>query len=95
MIIRIVKLTFKTEHIVEFKSIFDVNESKIAGFTGCHSVSLLNDQNNPNIFFTYSHWDNEESLENYRKSDLFNEVWSTIKKFFDDKPQAWSCKKLN
>lgn len=95
MILRIVKLTFKTEHIVEFKSIFDVNESKIAGFPGCHSVSLLNDQNNPNIFFTYSHWDNEESLEKYRKSDLFNEVWNTIKKFFDDKPQAWSCKKLN
>jgi quinol monooxygenase YgiN len=95
MIIRIVKLTFKPEHIQDFKNVFDVNETRIAAFPGCLSVSLLQDQSNNNIFFTYSYWKDEEALEQYRNSDLFLQVWGTVKMFFDDRPMAWSCRKLN
>ena len=95
MIIRIVRLSFKPEHISDFKNVFYTNEKHIASFPGCSSVTLLQDKKNPEVFFTYSLWDKEESLEQYRKSDLFNQVWGTVKPLFNDKPQAWSCDKLN
>ena len=45
-------------------------------------------------FFTYSYWDSENDLNNYRKSELFNEVWTFTKKLFNAKPEAWSVEKL-
>ena len=49
--------------------------------------------NNPEIFFTYSYWNDEQDLENYRKSELFKTVWAKTKMFFNDKPLAWSVDK--
>ncbi len=46
------------------------------------------------IFFTYSYWETEDDLENYRQSALFDEVWTFTKKLFNDKPEAWSVNKL-
>jgi heme-degrading monooxygenase HmoA len=53
-------------------------------------VKLLNEINHSNIFFTYSIWDSEEHLNNYRKSELFANVWEKTKVLFDAKPEAWS-----
>jgi heme-degrading monooxygenase HmoA len=39
---------------------------------------------------TYSIWENTDALENYRKSDLFKEVWSQTKMLFAAPAQAWS-----
>ena len=36
----------------------------------------------------------ENDLENYRKSALFDKVWTFTKKLFNDKPEAWSVNKL-
>ena len=33
-------------------------------------------------------------LENYRKSELFDGIWSFAKKLFNAKPEAWSVDKL-
>jgi len=55
---------------------------------------LYQDKNNPSILFTYSYWETEADLENYRKSKLFDEVWTFTKKLFNDKPEAWSLDKL-
>ncbi|MFN7100290.1 MAG: putative quinol monooxygenase, partial [Flavobacterium sp.] len=52
------------------------------------------DKSNPSIFFTYSYWESEADLENYRNSALFKEVWAYTKAFFNDKPEAWSVDKL-
>jgi len=90
MIKRIVKMSFKPENIEEFKIIFKNNCKYIKDFKGCQHVELLQDKNNPSIFFTYSLWDNEESVDNYRNSDLFKLVWSSTKILFNDKPHAWS-----
>ncbi len=90
MIKRIVKMSFKPEHINTFKTIFKNNWQHIKGFKGCQHVELLQDKNNPCVFFTYSLWDNEESIETYRNSELFNTVWAATKILFNDKPQAWS-----
>lgn len=90
MIKRIVKMSFKTENIDTFKTIFKNNWQHIKNFNGCKHVELLQDKNNPCIFFTYSLWDSEESIETYRNSELFNNVWSATKILFNDKPRAWS-----
>ncbi len=42
------------------------------------------------MFFTYSHWNREEDLETYRKSELFQTVWSDTRKLFRAAPTAWS-----
>jgi hypothetical protein len=94
MIKRIVKLTFKPEKVEEFKSVFKSNWKRIKGFPGCMHVELLQDEKNPAIFFTYSLWKDEESVENYRQSELFAGVWGATKILFDDRPEAWTVKEL-
>ena len=94
MIKRIVKMSFKPENCEAFKTIFETNWKKIKGFEGCLHVELLQDKNNPEVFFTYSIWESETSLNNYRNSDLFKNVWSATKQLFNQKPEAWSVDQL-
>ncbi len=88
--IRIVKLTFREDAVDSFIEIFNESKTKIRSFAGCQRLELLHDIDNPNIFFTYSYWDNSTSLEEYRTSELFESVWAKTKILFDDKPEAWS-----
>ncbi len=90
MITRIVKLTFKKEHILEFIAIWKESKAKIAAFEGCHFVEMLHSKDPENVCFTYSIWDHEEALNNYRHSELFQKVWAKTKILFDGKPEAWS-----
>lgn len=90
MIKRVVKLTFREEEIETFLKNFNRNKVKIRGFEGCHHLELWRDIRQPNIFFTYSFWENEDKLNAYRHSELFKNVWSATKILFSDKPQAWS-----
>jgi quinol monooxygenase YgiN len=94
MLVRIVKMTFKPEKIDLFLEIFDVNKEKIRNSKGCSLLELYRDKKNTNIFFTYSHWNTEDDLENYRNSELFDDLWSKTKILFNDKAQAWSVDKL-
>ena len=93
MLIRIVKLSFKSENILKFEKIFKETKQYILDFEGCISLELLQDKTNPNIFFTYSQWASKEHLNKYRNSDFFNSVWSKTKVLFDAKPEAWSVHK--
>ncbi len=92
MLIRIVKLTFKPENIPSFEQIFESSRPKILAFEGCNLVELYQDIEKPNIFFTYSFWDDPSDLEKYRNSDFFKRVWGGTKKLFAEKPEAWSLK---
>ncbi len=94
MIKRIVKMSFKPESIEVFKTIFETNWQRIKGFDGCTHVELLQDENNPSVFFTYSLWQSEEHLNKYRNSELFNTVWAGTKILFNAKPEAWTVKQL-
>lgn len=88
--IRIVKMTFREEEIENFKSVFASRRDQIASFPGCQGVQLLQDQNDPRVFFTYSTWQGPDELEKYRQSDLFRDTWKATKKLFAEKPAAWS-----
>lgn len=90
MIVRIVKLTLRPDKIKHFLALFNRYKKDIASFPGCISLQGLQDIKNTNIFFTYSHWENEEALNKYRHSDLFNEVWPQAREWFEENPEAWS-----
>ena len=94
MIKRIVKLTFHPEHTEAFISIFEDSKSLIRNFPGCQHVELLRDKNQPTTFFTFSLWDSESKLENYRQSELFQNTWKKTKALFSDKPAAWTVEWL-
>ncbi|MEE9439939.1 MAG: antibiotic biosynthesis monooxygenase family protein [Saprospiraceae bacterium] len=90
MITRIVKLTFKIELISDFIEIWNDAKDKIANREGCHFVEMLQTIDDSNVCFTYSIWDDEDSLNAYRHSELFKQTWAKTKVLFDGKPEAWS-----
>lgn len=90
MITRIVKLEFQEDKIEDFLNFFDTIKHIVNEFPGCYGMKLYQDVKHPNIVMTYSHWDNETSLNNYRDSDQFGNIWPSIKPWFGAKPEAWS-----
>lgn len=95
MFIRIVKLSFQPNLVADFLDIFENSKDKIRNTKGCRLLELHRDKSQTNLFFTYSHWETERDLENYRNSLFFENVWSQTKKLFDKKPEVWSVDKIN
>lgn len=94
MFTRIVKMEFAPEHIREFLHSFEAVKEKIRAFEGCLFLELYQDKHRPEVFFTYSRWENEDALEAYRGSRLFKEVWGQTKPLFQKKAEAWSVDTL-
>ena len=92
--IRIVKMTFKEEHVADFNALFEARKDRIRHFPGCTYLELWKDQKDPTVYYTYSIWQDESNLEEYRVSDLFQDTWSTVKQWFREKPHAFSASKL-
>jgi len=90
MVTRIVKLTFHEDKIDGFIAFFDTINTKVSRYEGCNGMRLLRDIHRPEVVFTYSYWDSEDALNNYRDSELFGTVWPTIKPWFSEKPEAWT-----
>ncbi|MBL7765501.1 MAG: antibiotic biosynthesis monooxygenase [Chitinophagaceae bacterium] len=93
--IRVVRLCFKQEHIADFKSLFESRKENIRHFNGCRYLELWQDKQDARVFYTYSIWDEESHLEDYRVSELFQDTWGTVKQWFDAAPQAFSADPLN
>ena len=94
MLIRIVRMTFQPEKVDEFLDIFDESKSKIRSFPGCTALQLHQDYNQTNVFSTYSIWKDEQSLNAYRDSALFQSVWPKTKTLFLKSPVAISNRLL-
>lgn len=88
--IRIVKLTFEADKTNDFLLFFDSIKHVVNNFPGCNGMKLLQDIHTPNIVMTYSLWNGEQDLENYRVSPEFKQIWGTIKPWFAQKAEAWS-----
>ena len=95
MFVRIVKMSFKNDKVDDFLSDFELIKDKVRGYKGCNLLELYRDKQNTNILFTYSYWETEQDLENYRNSDLFKAIWEQTKALFNDKPEAWSVDKIS
>lgn len=93
--IRIVKMTFRTEEIENFKQLFGRQKEKIRAFAGCERLELLQDIEQPRVFMTYSWWDSPASLEAYRNSELFRSTWAETKILFAERPEAWSLHQIH
>ena len=85
---------FTDAGVDEFLQIFNENKTAIRNFPGCSHLQLLKDYNDPNTYTTLSYWDGEQSLENYRKSELFGSVWGRVKTLFAERSQAFSLEKF-
>lgn len=94
MFVRIVKMGFQEDKVDAFLDNFEEVKENIRNFPGNRFLELYRDKNDPTIFFTYSYWETEADLENYRKSELFIEVWTFTKQLFRQKAEAWSVDKL-
>lgn len=94
MLVRIVKMSFEAGKVPEFLDNFNIHKKKIRSFQGCTLLELYRDKSESNIFFTYSYWETENDLNNYRHSDFFKSVWSETKTMFSKKPEAWSVDKV-
>ena len=90
MIIRIVRMHFTEEGAPLFLALFEARKERIRNYSGCMHLELWQDTGNPLVWYTYSYWDCEPSLEGYRLSDFFRETWAQTKALFAEKAQAWS-----
>jgi quinol monooxygenase YgiN len=88
MITRIVKMNFRPEEVENFLNIFHQSKDKIRHMPGCKHLELWNSQSDTNIYYTYSIWDSEDDLNNYRDSELFQSVWPATKALFASKAEA-------
>lgn len=95
MITRIVKLKFQERYITDFKEFTKDIETTIRNQKGCLHLEIYQDILDKSIFFTYSKWESEDALNNYRKSDFFRNIWPKTKLWFAGKPEAWSVIKAN
>lgn len=94
MLIRIVHMTFQPEKVNGFLVMFEKSKDKIKDSAGCHHLELLKDYHSENKFTTYSYWENEEALNNYRESEIFREIWEETREMFSEKPTVHSLKKF-
>lgn len=94
MLVRIVKMTFREDAVEAFKAFFEERKDKIRSFEGCTHLELWQDNNHPNIFFTYSNWRDELALHHYRNSAFFRDTWQQTKQMFSARAEAWSVNQL-
>lgn len=95
MLIRVVRMYFKEEHVQDFLKIFEESKDRIRNFDGCLKLELLQDYNQKHILTTYSYWRDSKSLNNYSTSAVFMQNWAQMKKYFSRRPMAFSCIKLD
>jgi quinol monooxygenase YgiN len=78
----------------EFLEIFHRTKEAIRMVPGCTHLELLRDPDHQHFFATLSHWDNIQSLEAYRNTELFKNVWSRVKALFLKPAEAFSLEKF-
>jgi len=91
MLVRLVKMTLQADKVDVFKAFFEERKNIIKHFKGCLHLELWQDTIDTNIFFTYSCWNNEAALADYRNSAFFTQTWQQTKQMFASKAEAWSA----
>lgn len=90
MLLRIVRLTLQPERVPEFLALFRASEGRIREQPGCQHLELWQDADQPQVYCTYSHWNDAAALDAYRRSALFGEVWPATKLLLAVPAQAFS-----
>ena len=87
-------MSFHEENIPAFLENFEIIKEKIRNAPGNRLLELYQDKTNKCIFFTYSYWEDEVKLNQYRYSDTFAEVWPQTKALFSAPAEAWTTDTL-
>lgn len=83
-------MTFRPEAVPAFLALFAAAKARIETQPGCRSVRLWRDSADPAILATYSLWESETALNQYRRSELFGAVWPRTKALFAAPAQTFS-----
>jgi heme-degrading monooxygenase HmoA len=83
-------MEFDPSKVEDFLNLFDNVKEKIEQQSGCNHVELCRDARLDHVYYTFSIWQTEADLENYRASKLFEETWARTKILFGGKPSAFS-----
>jgi len=94
MITRIVRMKVAPENVTTFQNYFKESFTKIRNFSGCCDLSLHTDINDKGVVITFSRWESEAHLNDYRDSDVFKSTWEKVKPLFIAKPEAFSMEEL-
>ncbi len=89
-LLRIVRMDFSPEKVSDFMEVFNASKQRIRAFPGCLYLALHTDIHHENVKYTYSLWESENALTNYRHSELFKNTWAETKILFQSKAQAFS-----
>ncbi|GIU49168.1 putative quinol monooxygenase [Shewanella sp. KT0246] len=65
MLNQIIKFTVKPEYQTEFKAALVTNKRGTTNEAGNIEMSIFVDNNNPNVFFAYERWANQQALEQH------------------------------
>jgi heme-degrading monooxygenase HmoA len=87
-------MTFREDAVDAFLRMFNERKSSIRNFPGCSHLELWQDKHHSSVYFTYSHWENEEALDHYRYSAFFKETWSLTRQYFATKAEAYSISQV-
>ncbi len=90
MITRIVKMNVNVLDVKKFKDLVQAYQNKILAAQGCKQVNIMCDKKIKTKFFSYSIWESEQDLENYRNSEMFKKTWNEVKQLFSSPAQAWT-----
>ncbi|MFK7954114.1 MAG: putative quinol monooxygenase [Ekhidna sp.] len=90
MLIRVVRMEFDPKKVNDFLELFEVVKGKIISSEGCVHLELCKDAKLDNVYYTFSKWESESDLNNYRHSDFFDDTWTKTKALFGGKPLAYS-----
>ena len=90
MLLRIVRMEFQEEKVLEFHKLFKNIKGKISDVKGCESIHLYRDQDQFNVFYTHSHWLSVDHLNKYKATLFLKATWTEVKVLFADKPRAYS-----
>jgi len=85
---------FYKQNAAIFLDVFEKNKATIKAFNGCSFLELYQGEEDSTIFFTYSHWENDSLLQEYRQSKEFKKLWRKLKPLFSMRPEAWSVNKI-
>lgn len=67
MIHQIVKFNVKPDHANAFKAELIEDKNFAQKAFGCVEIRIFVDNKNPNIFFAYERWEDQDSLDNHRE----------------------------
>ncbi len=83
-------MDFDPNRVDDFLALFETVKDKIANFPGCKHLELKKDAQLDHVYYTFSKWEDESNLEEYRHSELFIDTWAKTKVLFGGKPMAYS-----